>query len=248
MKKLGLLTLMLSFIAPLKAQTATDIIREADEKLRGQSSKSKVTVRIVRPNWTRDITTTSWSFGSEYALIFISSPARDEGTVFLKREKEIWNWQPSIERTIKLPPSMMMQSWMGSDFTNDDLVRESSIVNDYTHAFDGDTTVLGYDCHKILLTPKPDAAVVWGKIISYISKDESLQLMAKFYDEDGYLINQMEGFDVIEFDGRTLPQRVRMTPMDNPEQYTEMVYEGLEFDIDVDQEFFSQRNMKRIRP
>lgn len=248
MKRFILLLTTVMFIAPIQAQTAKDIIKEAEEKLRGQSSKAKVTVKIIRPNWEREITTTSWSLGSDYALIYISSPARDEGTVFLKRDKEIWNWQPSIERTIKLPPSMMMQSWMGSDFTNDDLVRESSIVNDYTHEFDGDTTILGRECHKIVLTPKPDAAVVWGEIVSYISKDEYLQLMAKFYDEDGYLINQMQGFDIIEFNDRTLPKRVRMTPMDNPEQYTEMIYEGLEFDIDVEQEFFSQRNMKRIRP
>lgn len=248
MKKLIFLLTALMFIAPIQAQTATDIIKKADEKLRGQSSKAKVTIKIVRPSWEREITTTSWSLGSEYALIYISNPARDEGTVFLKRDKEIWNWQPSIERTIKLPPSMMMQSWMGSDFTNDDLVRESSIVNDYTHEFDGDTVLLGRDCYKIVLTPKPDAAVVWGEIISYISKDESLQLMAKFYDEDGYLINEMQGFDVQEFDGRTLPKRVRMTPMDNPEQYTEMIYENLEFSIDVAPTFFSQRNMKSIRP
>ncbi len=248
MKRLILLITALMFIAPIQAQTATDIIRQADEKLRGQSSKAKVTVKIVRPNWEREITTTSWSLGSDYALIYISAPARDEGTVFLKRDKEIWNWQPSIERTIKLPPSMMMQSWMGSDFTNDDLVRESSIVNDYTHEFAGDTTILGRSCYKIVLTPKLDAAVVWGKIVSYISKAEYLQLMAKFYDEDGFLINEMQGFEVTEFDGRTLPKRVRMTPMDNPDQYTEMIYEGLEFGIDVNQEFFSQRNMKCIRP
>ncbi len=248
MKRIALLLCCGVLIAPLKAQTATDVIRKADEKLRGQSSCANVTIRIVRPSWNRDITTTSWSLGSDYALIYISDPARDAGTVFLKRNKEIWNWQPAIERTIKLPPSMMMQSWMGSDFTNDDLVRESSIVNDYTHEFDGDTIIQGYDCYKIVLTPKPDAAVVWGKIISYISRNGSLQLMAKFYDEDGYLINQMQGFDITEFDGRTLPGRVRMTPMETPEQYTEMVYRGLKFDIDVTQEFFSQRNMKRIRP
>ena len=157
----GLLGLIL--IAPLKAQTAKDIITQAEEKLRGNSSRSSMTITIVRPSWTREITTTSWSYGTDYALIYISDPARDAGTVFLKRDKEIWNWQPSIERTIKLPPSMMMQSWMGSDFTNDDLVRESSIVNDYTHNFAGDTVILGRECYKIELVPKPDAAVVWGK-------------------------------------------------------------------------------------
>lgn len=248
MKHLLLGLLGLIFIAPLKAQTAKEIITQAEEKLRGNSSRSSLTVTIVRPNWTRKITTTSWSYGTEYALIYISDPARDAGTVFLKRDKEIWNWQPSIERTIKLPPSMMMQSWMGSDFTNDDLVRESSIVNDYTHNIVGDTVILGRECYKIELIPKPEAAVVWGKIYSYISKEELLQLKTQFYDEDGYLINVMEGFDIQTYDGRTLPRRLRMTPMETPDQYTEMTYEGLEFDIDVDPSFFSQQNMKRIRP
>ena len=248
MKHLILGLLGLIFIAPLKAQTAKEIITQAEEKLRGNSSRSSLTIKIVRPNWTREITTTSWSYGTEYALIYISDPARDAGTVFLKRDKEIWNWQPSIERTIKLPPSMMMQSWMGSDFTNDDLVRESSIVNDYTHKIVGDTVILDRPCYKIELTPKPEAAVVWGKIYSYISKEELLQLKTQFYDEDGYLINVMEGFDIQTYDGRTLPRRLRMTPMETPDQYTEMTYEGLEFDIDVDPSFFSQQNMKRIRP
>jgi len=248
MKHLILGLLGLIFIAPLKAQTAKEIITQAEEKLRGNSSRSSLTIKIVRPNWTREITTTSWSYGTEYALIYISDPARDAGTVFLKRDKEIWNWQPSIERTIKLPPSMMMQSWMGSDFTNDDLVRESSIVNDYTHKIVGDTVILDRPCYKIELIPKPEAAVVWGKIYSYISKEELLQLKTQFYDEDGYLINVMEGFDIQTYDGRTLPRRLRMTPMETPDQYTEMTYEGLEFDIDVDPSFFSQQNMKRIRP
>jgi len=242
----GLLGLIL--IAPLKAQTAKDIITQAEEKLRGNSSRSSMTITIVRPSWTREITTTSWSFGTDYALIYISDPARDAGTVFLKRDKEIWNWQPSIERTIKLPPSMMMQSWMGSDFTNDDLVRESSIVNDYTHDFAGDTVILGRECYKIELIPKPDAAVVWGKIYSYISKEELLQLKTQFFDEDGYLINVMDGFDIQTYNGRTLPRKLRMTPMETPDQYTEMTYEDLEFDIDVTPAFFSQQNMKRIRP
>ena len=248
MKHLILGLLGLIFIAPLKAQTAKEIITQAEEKLRGNSSRSSLTIKIVRPNWTREITTTSWSYGTEYALIYISDPARDAGTVFLKRDKEIWNWQPSIERTIKLPPSMMMQSWMGSDFTNDDLVRESSIVNDYTHKIVGDTVILDRPCYKIELTPKPEAAVVWGKIYSYISKEELLQLKTQFYDEDGYLINVMEGFDIQTYDGRTLPRRLRMTPMETPDQYTEMTYEGLEVDIDVDPSFVSHQNMKRIRP
>ena len=112
---------LLSAPVLLRAQTATEIIDAADKKMQGNSSKSDMLMRIVRPDWTREIGIKGWTLGTEYSIMLITSPARDKGSAFLKREKEIWNWQPSIDRVIKLPPSMMMQSWMGSDFTNDDL-------------------------------------------------------------------------------------------------------------------------------
>ena len=113
----------------VSGQTATEIIKTADQRARGiTSSVGEMKMTIVRPTWSREISIKSWSKGSEYSLMLITAPARDKGAAFLKRDQEIWNWQPSIDRAIKLPPSMMMQSWMGSDFTNDDLVRESSIV------------------------------------------------------------------------------------------------------------------------
>lgn len=238
--------LLLAFSYPAK-ESATEIIQKAEQKLRGKSSKSILNIKIVRPQWTREIKTKTWTMGNDYAMIFILEPSRDKGTVFLKRQKEIWNWQPAIERTIKMPPSMMMQSWMGSDFTNDDLVRESSIERDYTHKLSGDSTVLGRKCHRIILTPKPDAPVVWGKIISYISADgEYLQLFAAFYDEDGELVNTLEAKEVGKVGSRTLPTKVRMVPADKPGHYTEMTYDQMEFDIDIQESFFTTQNMRRI--
>ncbi|HCM76851.1 MAG TPA: outer membrane lipoprotein-sorting protein, partial [Cytophagales bacterium] len=108
---------------------------------------------IVRPDWKREVTMKGWSLGTEYSLILITGPARDKGQAFLKRDNEMWNWQPSIDRVVKLPPSMMLQSWMGSDFTNDDLVKESSVVNDYTHSLDQDSVIEGKKVYKIVLTP-----------------------------------------------------------------------------------------------
>ena len=159
-----------------QAPDALDIIKKADDKLRGETSNGTMKMTIVRPSWSREITMKSWSKGTDYSLILITGPARDKGAAFLKREKEIWNWQPTIDRTIKLPPSMMMQSWMGSDFTNDDLVRESSIVRDYTHKLLGTETVNGHACHKIQLTPKEDAPVVWGKVLVWIDQKEFMQM------------------------------------------------------------------------
>ncbi|MDZ7808203.1 MAG: outer membrane lipoprotein-sorting protein [Gracilimonas sp.] len=129
--------LVLCLTGILQAQNATEIVRKMDEKMRGESLEAEVTMTIVRPNWSREVSMKSWSRGTEYSMILITAPARDRGTAFLKRGNEIWNWVPSVGRTIKMPPSMMMQSWMGSDFTNDDLVRESSSVTDYDHEGSG---------------------------------------------------------------------------------------------------------------
>lgn len=227
--------------------TALEIIKKADEKVRGKSSKAQLKMTIVRPTWKREMIMKSWSLGDEKALILVTSPARDKGTAFLKRQKEMWNWQPTIDRVIKMPPSMMSQSWMGSDFNNDDLVKQSSIVVDYTHKLQGTETIDGRECWKIELTPKADAAVVWGKILSWISKDEYLQLKTEFYDEDGYLINTMIGKNIKNLGGLMLPSLVEVIPEEEEGNRTIMEYISLEFDIKVDDSFFSVQNMKRVR-
>ena len=246
-KKFTFLILFL-FVSTLlaQAQDATEIVRKADEKMRGQSSKAEITMQIIRPSWQRSISMKAWSKGTDYSLIVITAPARDEGTAYLKRGNEIWNWLPDINRTIKMPPSMMSQSWMGSDFSNNDLVEESSIVTDYNHSLVGDSTISGYDSYKIEMQPKPQAPVVWGKLISYISKDEYLQLRTEFYDEDGELIKVMEGSEIRELGGRTIPTKMEMIPMDEKNHKTVLTYKDIEFNIDVSSNFFSIQNMKRV--
>ncbi|MCB0644033.1 MAG: outer membrane lipoprotein-sorting protein, partial [Phaeodactylibacter sp.] len=170
-----------------------EIIRKSEDKLNGKTAQGTMKMTIVRPTWKREMTMKTWSKGQEYSMVLITGPARDKGTAFLKRGKEMWNWQPSIDMEIKLPPSMMSQSWMGSDFTNDDLVSQTSIVDDFDHKLLGSETVNGMDCYKIELIPHEDAAVVWGKILMWVEKNEYLQLKTEFYDEDGYLVNTMLG-------------------------------------------------------
>jgi outer membrane lipoprotein-sorting protein len=248
MKRIFITCLCLSALLPgLFAQDATEIIRRADQKMRGESSYSELQMTIERPDWSREVTMKSWSLGDELALILITGPARDRGTAFLKRDREIWNWQPTIDRTIKMPPSMMMQSWMGSDFTNDDLVRESSIVVDYEHNLLGEEEVDGRPCWKIELIPKPEAAVVWGRIISWIDQEEYMQLKTEFYDEDDYLVNTMLGKEVKEMDGKVLPSRLEIIPEEEPGHRTILEYLTLDFGIDVNESFFSVQNMKRVR-
>ena len=228
-------------------QNATEIIRKMDEQMQGKSSISEMTMKIVRPTWSREIGIKGWSLGTEYSLILITAPSRDKGSAFLKRDIEMWTWQPSIDRVVKLPPSMMMQSWMGSDFTNDDLVKQSSIVTDFTHQIVADTTLQGYDCYKIELIPKEEAAVVWGRIESYVAKEEYLQLLVKFYDEDDFLVNSMVMSDIREMGGRKIPAVMEMIPADNPEQKTIIEYKSIAFDVPIEEGFFSMQNMKRAR-
>ncbi|MGB5227439.1 MAG: outer membrane lipoprotein-sorting protein [Eudoraea sp.] len=215
--------------------------------MRGNSSSSNMTMKIVRPDWSREISMKGWSLGTDFSLILITAPARDQGTAFLKRDKELWNWQPTIDRVIKLPPSMMTQSWMGSDFTNDDLVKESSIVNDYDHFILGDTTITARDAWKIELVPKEGAPVVWGLILIYVSKDDYIELLIKYYDEDEFLINTMILSDIREMGGRVIPARMDMIPAENPEHRTVIHYNDIQFDIGINEDFFSIQKMKRIR-
>ena len=161
------------------AQDAKEIVAKANELIRANSSYAEISMSIIKPTWSRDMKMKVWSLEPEYALILITEPAKEKGMVTLKRKKEVWNWVPNVNRVIKIPPSMMMQSWMGSDFTNDDLVRQSSIVEDYTHAIIGEEEVDGYECYKIELIPKPEAGVVWGKIITWISKKGYFQSVSR---------------------------------------------------------------------
>ncbi|MDX1629928.1 MAG: outer membrane lipoprotein-sorting protein [Fulvivirga sp.] len=229
---------VLLMFSSLTAQDPTEIIRKADEKRRGDTGKASMTVTIVRPTWQREMSIKSWSKGTDYSLILITAPARDKGTVFLKREKEIWNWIPSIERTIKLPPSMMMQSWMGSDFTNDDLIKESSIVEDYEHKLVGDSVILGRPVYKIELIPKPDAPVVWGKIYTWVDKQDYMELRTEMYDEDGYMVNEVIFSDIKNLGGRLLPAKMEYIPQDKAGHKTVIEYQSVAYDIPIDESFF----------
>jgi len=223
----------------VNAQDAHEIIKKADNKFKGKTSISEMTIKIVRPTWTRELSMKNWSKGSEFNLTLITSPAKEKGIVFLKRNKEIWNWIPSIERNIKLPPSMMMQSWMGSDFTNDDLVKESSAVTDYVQKIVGDSVIIGRTCWKLELIPKPDAPVVWGKIYSWIDQKDYLQLRSEFYDEDGYLVNIMQAYDLKLMGGKLLPTKMEMIPVEKEGHKTVMEYESIVFDKPIEDSFFT---------
>ena len=179
MKRLVLFILLLGSIS--LALDVKEIIQKSDDLMRGKTSYGELIMETRTPRWTRSISMQSWSEGTTKSFILITAPVRDKGTTFLKINNEMWQYVPKVEKIIKIPPSMMLQSWMGSDFTNDDLVRESSIVEDYNCKLLAEEPAR----YKIELIPKPDAAVTWGKIIYYIAKVTFVPLRADFYDEEG---------------------------------------------------------------
>jgi len=233
---------------PAFSQNATEIIKKADEKWNGEkSSESYMVMTIVRPTWERTIEFKNWTKGKDNALTLITAPAKEKGQAFLKVGTEMWNWMPSIGRMVKLPPSMMADGWMGSDYTNDDILKESSIVVDFDHKIVGSKTIDGLDCWKIELIPHEDAAVVWGKIIKWISKDEYIQMKSEYFDEDEYLIKTEFASDVKIMDGRKIPGKIEIVPADKKNQKTVVLINTMKFNIPIDDSFFSQQNMKKVR-
>ncbi len=231
-----------------QAVNATDIVRNADEKFNGEkSSYSVMSMTIVRPGWQRTIEFKSWTLGKDYALAVITAPSKEAGQTFLKRGSEMWSWNPSINRLIKLPPSMMSQGWMGSDYTNDDILKESSVVTDYTHELAGEENIEGRSCYKIKMIAREEASIVWGKQIRWIDRQDFLVLKAELYDEDGALVRSETASDIKTMDGRTITSKIELVPEEEPENKTLLKILEIKYNIDVGESFFSQQNMKRVR-
>lgn len=234
--------------APAAAQTdPLAIIDRVDRLLRGDSSRGVATMEVVTEHWEREMTMEVWSLGTDYSLVRLRAPRRDAGTATLMAGDDIWNYLPKVDRTIKIPASMMGGAWMGSHFTNDDLVKESRLVDDFDVelAFEGDRD--GAAVWEIRLTPKPEAAVVWGRIDFRIRRADSMPLWARYYDEDGELARTMEYSAFAEMGGRLVPGVMDMRPADKPEERTTFRYEELEFDVDLAPSFFSLRTLQRGR-
>lgn len=194
--------LIVLFVAQIFPQSPEEIIQKSLDKMYSKSNYAEITMTVVKPNWSRSTSMKSWAIEPDYFLIYITEPARDKGTVTLKREKEVWNWIPSVQKPVKIPPSMMLQSWMGSDFTNDDLVRSSSFVNDFKHKILGEEEIGDELCYKIEMIPKPSAGIVWNKIITWITKKSFLQLKSDYYDEDGFLVKTFVGSNIKKNGGK----------------------------------------------
>jgi outer membrane lipoprotein-sorting protein len=240
---------VLSLAMPLPAQqpSAKQIIDKADRNMQGESSISTMTMTIKRPTWERTIGFKNWAKGRDLALTLVTEPAREKGQAFLKRGNDMWNYVPSIGRLVKLPPSMMAQGWMGSDYTNDDILNESSLVADYRHELAGTEDFNGIRCYKINLVPLEETSIVWGKIITWVSSDDYLFLKTEYYDENQTLMRTETAGDIKVMDGRRIPTRMEIIPADNAENRTLVVIQSMDFDVKLDDGFFSQQNMKTVK-
>lgn len=240
-----LMAALLSGIS-LAAQDAREIVRQADLKSRGNTSIAEISMKVVRPGWTREMSMKAWTKGNQLAIILVTAPAKERGIVYLKKDREVWNWIPSIERTIKLPPSMMSQSWMGTDFTNDDLVKEFSIVEDYMHSLKGEERLADRECYIIEMIPKPEAAVVWSRVMLWIDKKDMIMMKADYFDDENMLVNRMLASEVKLLGGRMLPSVMEMIPMEKKGQKTIITYKSVVFDQVISDSFFSVQQMQRM--
>lgn len=227
--------------------SAKEIVEKADKNMEGESSISTMSMSIKRPSWERTLEFKNWVLGSEYALTLVTSPAKEKGQTFLKRGNDMWNYLPKIGRLIKLPPSMMSQGWMGSDYTNDDVLKESSIVRDYDHTIIGEEQLEGRECYRIEMIPHEESTIVWGKLVTWITKEDFLFLKTEYFDEDEYLVRTELGKEIKTMDGRQIPTILEIIPADEPDQKTVVNIISIDFDVKIQESFFSQQNMKTIR-
>lgn len=233
--------------APAAAQTPREIVDHVDRLLRGASSEGTLTMRITTRQWTRSLDLRIHSLGTDYALVRVLAPHKEAGTATLKVKTDVWNYLPRVDRTIKIPPSLMMGSWMGSHFTNDDLVKESRMALDYdiSVSFDGERD--GVAVWELTLVPKPDAAVVWGKVIEQVRKRDLMPLWARYYDDAGHLARTLTFGDVKMMGGREVPARLTVVPADKPDESTVIEYHDLRFDVGLTPAFFSLRALRSAR-
>lgn len=247
MRAPALLVFAVLLAGPAAAQepAARDILDRVESLLWGRTVQGEYEMTITTPRWQRTLALRAWMERPRRSFVRILAPAKEKGIGSLRIGAEMWNYLPNVERTIKIPPSMMLQPWMGSDFTNDDLVKASSIVDDYTSRILREETAGGAPAYVLELIPKPDAAVVWGKIVYWVRKSDFIPLKEEFYDERGGLVRVFSFSEVRPMGGRAIPTRWEIRPADKPGNSTVMVVKSALYDRPIDPEVFTQRNLQK---
>ncbi len=238
---------LIAMAGPSEDVDVEKIIRRAETLLRGNTHVGAYDMTITTPDWERTIGMKLWTDGTERSFVRITAPTKERGIGFLKIEKEMWQYLPSVERTIKIPPSMMMQSWMGSDFTNDDLVREYSLVDDYTSSYMGTDTVNQVPCHVVDLVPDETAAVVWGRLRMWVASAGYIPVRQDYFDELGELVRCITFDDIRRIGDRTMPTRWTVTPFSDPGNKTVLHLTEGQFDAPINRVVFTRSNLERVR-
>ena len=243
-----ILTILILLAGPLAAaeRDATDIVRDAVNHWRGLSSYSVMTMVIHRPDWERSMTMRAWTKGDDRTLVRVVAPKKDRGNGTLTDDDQMWTFSPKINRVIKVPSSMMGQSWMGSDFSNKDVAWSDDIVDQYDHAVLAAETVNGIRAYTIESIPHEEAAVVWGREVLTI-RDDHVVLEHAFYDQDGELVKTLRSLEIAAMGGRTIATRQRMVKADEPDEWTEIRVEEVEYELDLGDSLFTLSNLRNPR-
>jgi outer membrane lipoprotein-sorting protein len=231
---------------PAAAEDAREIVRAAWEHWRGASSHGEITMTIHRPSWERSLSMEAWTRGQKHSLVRVTAPRKDAGNGTLIIEDSMWTYSPKVNRVMKVPSSMMAQSWMGSDFSNKDVSRADTIVDQYGHTLLEKEQSDGHTVFVIESIPHEDAAVVWGKEILKV-RDDHVLIAEDFYDQDGKLVKSLKTREIGEMGGRVLALRQRMEKLEAEDEWTEILVESMRFDLDLPDSVFTRSNLRNPR-
>ncbi len=242
----SILLLLLPTLAGAEDRDATQIVRDAIDHWRGLTSYTEMTMIIHRPDWERSMTMQAWTKGDDHSLVRVMEPKKDRGNGTLTDKNSMWTFSPKINRVIKVPSSMMGQSWMGSDFSNKDISRVDDIIYQYDHTVLSTTVDDEVTIYEIESIPHEEAAVVWGREVLRI-RDDHVVLEHSFYDQDGELVKSLQSLEIAEMGGRTIATRQRMSKTDEPDEWTEIVVNEVEYELELKDSVFTLSNLRNPR-
>jgi outer membrane lipoprotein-sorting protein len=226
--------------------SAQAIVEKSIEHWRGLSSYSEMTMTISRPDWQRSVSMKGWTEGNEQTLIRITAPKKDVGNGTLLKGNSMWSYAPKINRVIKIPSSMMGQSWMGSDFSNNDVARSDDIIDQYEHRLLGTEQQGEHQVYRVESIPLEDSSVVWGREVLQI-RDDYVLLQHQFYDQDNVLVKQLNTLKVAVMDGRSVAQQQRMEKLEATDEWTEILIHNADFDVPISPHQFTLSNLRNPR-
>jgi len=241
-----LVSLLLAASAMADERDAATIVKDAIDHWRGLSSDTVMTMVIHRPDWERTMTMRGWTKGDDRSLVRVLEPRKDRGNGTLTDDNSMWSYSPKVNRVIKIPSSMMGQSWMGSDFSNKDVARADDIVDQYDHSILGSEDVDGITVYEIEAIPHEEAAVVWGREVLSIREDHVVTTH-KFYDQDGELVKTLTSLEIGEMGGRVIAKRQRMSKVETPDEWTEIQVVSVDYEVELKDSLFTLSNLRNPR-